>query len=297
MKPVCAVTVPYPGVLEWLRHGHAVGLWDLRVLDGRDLEVPPCEWVLLGAWHPSYQAIVDAVHANGGRVAVAWSSSATEMDNALVEVHATQRLVRDGAIDAWLCLNLDLVAHFPDAMWLPAPVALEDAPPSQPRSGVGFYAPATPKKNALTQLLAVRDLQRTRKAVLHTNLHPYRDVMLGYGMDFVLEEWVDRPAHLARLARREACLAASHAESFCYGAADACMAGTPVVGSPTIEWLPPDWQVTNPNSPNDVKGVLYRVLTQPLHDPRSIVAAVADRNNRQAAATIQRLLQYPRRSR
>lgn len=303
--------MPYPGVRQWLEHGHRENLWNYVLIkdEGANIEIPECEWVILGAWHPFYQQLVPHLKKAGVKIAVAWSSSATEMEHAPSEIEAVNWLLQqDGLVDAWLALQPDLAPLFPNGIHLPAPVHLEARVTVPEQRGIGFYAPATLKKNIFAQLLAIRGLQRdplfavdAEKSVdvtLYHNLASHKPIMDAFGVRNVLEPWVEsREEHLKRVASRHLHMAASHAESFCYGAMDACMMGVPVVGSPTIAWLPPTWRTLNPNSPQAIQDTAQWLLsaggTRLLNldvKARSVAEATAAKNNEAAAKAIEQLL-------
>ena len=293
---ICAVTVPYPGVRQWLEHGYKENLWDYVLLQDQSVVVGMgYEWIMFGAWNPAYNPIAAKAKAAGVKVAVAWSSSATEMEHAPVEIDAVMDLQRRGIVDAWLCLQPDMAGYFPNGRHLPAPVHLDPEPhQDEEPSGIGFYAPATLKKNIFPQLLAIQRVQELHPYMdltLKTNLAPYKGVMEAYGIKHELQDWAPRDEHLARLSKCRMHMCASHAESFCYGAADAMMMGVPVVGSPTIDWLPDAWKTSNPNSPKAILEVMERHLSG-YANPRFWINDVAWRNNAAASNTIRDLLAF-----
>lgn len=301
-QPICAVTVPFPGVEQWLGHGADEGLWDLLVLkDGENRPPDGAEMLLLGAWHPAYAAVIDWAQAQGKRVAVAWSSSAGETDDAQVEVgYALEiaRAARDGRISAVGCLHPDLVPHFPHGFYLPAPVHLPEAPPPGPRSGLAMYCPSTQKKNVLAQLMAAAAFQRSEPAdgsrVLRTNVHGFDAAIRWLGLRAEWEPWMPRPDLLARLASSRVALCASRAESWCYGAVDAMSQGAYVVGSPAVRCVPGGWRVADPNSPREIArriDDLWRRAESHPQAPRRWIESLAARQNEMAKAAVDRLLE------
>lgn len=296
---ICAVSAPFPGVTQWLEHGRREKLWDLRILgDSDSIELPECEWYLFGAWHQSYMPIIDLLKANKRKVAIAWSSSAVEMDFQQVEILyaiALQGEATRDKIDAWACLNADMAEFFPNGMHLPAPIHVEPHTGNGIRGGLAFYAPSTMKKNVFPQLLAAKRFQNDDPSAedryLRTNLENYNPIFEGYGIKHRLEPWLESHAnHLQRLSQAKVALAAGHGESWSYATVDALSVGTPVVGSPTIPWLPDAWRCKNPNSPLDILGVLRRVWEDPGIEPREWLIRVAREQNEAARVAIERLL-------
>lgn len=292
---VCAVTVSYPGVLEWLRHGHEEGLWDLVVLDQPNQGIPTdCEYVIFGGLHAGYAAIMRESKRIGVKVAVAWASSPAEMEQAPIELKLIHDYKASGLVDAWLTLNPGLAEHFPNGRHLAAPIHLEPQPREQPRHGIGFYAPATLKKNAWTQFYAVKAVQAVaHEAVLYTNLEALGGVLQEIGVNHVVEPWAERSKHLERLASRRMALCASWSESWCYGAVDAMMMGTPVVASPALPWVPANWRVENPNDPLEIAACIRDLYEVPPQGIRAWLEVVAARNNEAARRTVRELLQNP----
>lgn len=310
-KRVCAITVPYPGVVQWLTHGYDEGLWDLRLLEsGKSVEVPEADLYLLGAWSPAYVGVVQRLRAMQpqAKIAVAWSSSPGEMDGAQIEIVYSLALTSKNSdapipimpqIDAWATLHPDMVHHFPNSVHLPAPIHLEEARTKYPAGeGVGFFAPNTPKKNVFTQLLAVRRFQQKyaelgdEATLLHTNLNDYKPIIDGYGIHARYYDWLPRAEFLKVLGQRRIVMCASTYESWSYLCVDAMMQNVPVVGSPTIPWLPEEWKA-EPNSPEsivDTMGAIWEHRQAYASFPRLKLEAVAERQNQAAKEAVERLL-------
>lgn len=300
-KKVCALTVPYPGVRQWLEHGHRERLWDLRVIDtNQPLEVPDAELYLLGAWSNAYLGIIDRIRKQDPkkRFAVAWSSSPGEMGTTHIEIAYALSISRNGKdaprIDAWACLHPDLVPHFPNAIHLPGPIHIETdrSIPFTKRTGVFFFAPATTKKNIFPQLLAVKRFQDQKPGDpdrrLYTNLADYAPIMKGYGIDYEIVPWLDRAEFMQRISHARLAMISSIYESHSYAAVDFMSQGVPVVGSPTIPWLPKAW-MAEPNSPESMVRVMTQLWDDPRPHPRLHLEAVASNKNREARLAVERL--------
>lgn len=294
-KEVVAI-VPecYPGVLEWFRHGNEVGLWDLVVVgEGPVALRDDADVYLFGAWHPAYEDVVKALKAAGKYVAVGWSSSPGEMDLAPVEFEHLVRLLRGDLkpiVDEVLCLHAGL-AEALGVGHLPAPVAVPDVRALPSCGDIGLFAPETAKKNAFAQVMAAKIVQREWHAALRTNMAGHARLARSLGVNTILEPWLPRNEHLARLGRLEVALAAGFAESWCYGAVDALSQGVPVVHGPSMGWLPQCWRVEDVNDPARVAQAIDAALAgRDYVDPRGILERVAVRQNEAASVAVKRLL-------
>ena len=87
-------------------------------------------------------------------------------------------------------------------------------------------------------------------------------------------------------------LQVSATESFNYVALDHTSQGIPVVGSPAITHLPPEWQA-NPDDPTDIAACLQRVIAEYSRACEKAVGAarkIINDNNRCIIETAQRFL-------
>lgn len=307
------ITVGFPGVRRWLENGAAEGLWGLTLLeDQQRAEVPPAEAYGVGAWHMAYVPVYEQVRSMGVPFGVAWSSSPQESDTNRGQIELLYLLAltskpKDPTMpmtpstgptprpDWWACLDQNLAAVLPNAIHLPGPIHLETLPDRTKEDWIGFFVPPTEKKAIFSQLLAVRAFQRTHPSCrLQTNLAPYQQVMDWLGLNYTLHPWLPRDEYLEVVGKCRVVLHASIAEAFGYGAVDALMAGTPVMGSPTLPWLPPQWCVVNPNDPTGIAATLEAMYGPGYYvaDPREFVAAKARINNSAARVAVEAILTH-----
>lgn len=308
-RSACAISVDFPGVRQWLSHGEREGLWDLVVL-GDNFEIPAADAYLFGAWNDAYGSLVERLRlaVPEAQIHVAWSSSAYEMETAPPEILTHMGFLGKRPmpkVDGFACLNPDMVDHWPNAWHLPAPIHLDPQDPKVltgygegERSGLALFAPTMLKKNLYSQMLAVRSFQRAfpdkpKDVILHTNLEPYRPVMDALGIRYVLHPWLPRDKYLAVLASCKASLCVSVGESWSYFCVDSLSVNTPVIGSPTIGWLPPYYRVSNPNSPRTIQEALERVWSDAPKDlRRTILEPLAARQNAAARQAIEARFDY-----
>lgn len=310
------LTARYPGVQRWLESGRDEGLWDVTVVNDAP-ETPPSAGpprpegdvvAVAGMWSGAYyNTVLDSLD-EGLPLGLAWSSSPHESDTERTRAElsfllacigdgvATQRRAEETK-RYWkpqfiACLHPAMAETLPGGVHLPAPIHVEAVPTATREDWVGFFVPPTEKKAIFSQLLAVKMFQRDHPNTrLVTNLKPYAPVITSLGIRAILCDWVDRGQLLALLSRCRVALHASLAESFGYGAVDAMMAGTPVVGSPALGWLPAEWRARDANDPLAVASVLEELWSGHTGDPRRYVRLVAERNNQAARAAVASILE------
>jgi len=156
-------------------------------------------------------------------------------------------------------------------VYSPAELALEPAPEKLPGFHIGLFGAFRPLKNgvgmAFAAALAARRLDE--KVTLHINgtrmeCGAPRDVAIiteictRTGIEVVRHGWLDHEPFKLLAGSMRVVLAASFSETYNYVAADAVTAGTPVIGSDAIFWLPPAWRV-NPDSTE----ALAQAMVQP----------------------------------
>ena len=232
------ITMPFPGVRRVGEEGAKLGLWELVLLEGGRVAIPPADLYILGAYHPVYQAQILGALA-GQRVGVCWTSSAAEMElNAPVEFDYLQKVLADPRIAFVWFGDPGLAQVFDQKAWYyPYPLDFRPQPPADKRDVLTLFCPDKPSKNIFTQLLAVAIIQQKRpELVLHTNVGDLRG--LEKRLNVVQHPWLPRPEYDQLLAAARLNLAVSHAETMCYQAAEAVMLGTPSLMSPAVPWAP-----------------------------------------------------------
>lgn len=294
------VSMPFPGVTEYLRHGKALGLWEATILGKEREEVPPADAYGVGAWCQEYGVVHDEVRKRGASFGVAWTSSPQESDasRSQVELLYLMALTSERSPyrpDWFMCLHPALARFLPNGFYVPAPISIEPVKVVPKEDRIAFFSPGTEKKAIFSQLLAVREFQRERPTfILDTNLASYEQVMKWLGIQYELRPWMPRSELLERLAACKLALHASLAESFGYGAVDALMAGTPVVGSPALYWLPDHWKVVDANDPGAIVSQMRQAcdIESRTEDASSLLESIADRQNASAKLAVGRLAEF-----
>jgi hypothetical protein len=137
---------------------------------------------------------------------------------------------------------------------------------------VGIFGALRPFKNAVGQTCALAMAARAsaRPLVLHTNgtrvemavnndLVNMREICRRSGFRLEVHGWLDYAEFISLAARMHVALQVSFTETFNYVAADCIAAGTPVVGSPAIRFLPDAWKV----NPDDTAAMAAAILDAP----------------------------------
>ena len=294
------VTMPFPGVVEYLRHGKAVGLWDMTVLGSERVEVAPADAYGVGAWCQEYGAVHDEVRKRGASFGVAWTSSPQESDASRTQVELLYLMALTSEKspyrpDWFMCLHPALAEVLPGGFHVPAPICMEEVKVVPKEDRIAFYSPGTEKKAVFSQLLAVKAFQKERpEFILDTNLASYEKLMQWLGIRYELRSWMPRGELLERLAACRFAMHASLAESFGYGAVDAMMAGTPVVGSPALQWLPRSWCARDANDPASILSQMRHACDSEVmeSDAKAIIDSIAGSQNYQAKEAAARLHEY-----
>ena len=143
------------------------------------------------------------------------------------------------------------------------------------------------RERELRVLLGLREPHDRRAEALRAYAASYglRYEPLAWG---TLDEWHQR-------LRREISLVlqCSYSETFNYVTLDAASCGRPFVASYAIEHTPAAWKVTDPNNAAEIAKVLRFILDNYREErakARLLAEKIAQRQNRQYAATIRRLL-------
>ncbi len=138
---------------------------------------------------------------------------------------------------------------------------------THPKTGhlnVGCFGAIRPLKNQLIQAFAaVRYAESIRRQLVfhmngtrpeqggENNLRTISELMKTSGNTLQLHGWLEHEDFLDLVIQMDICLQVSFTESFNIVAADTVSAGTPLVGSGAIRWLPVGSQA-DPNSTSDI---------------------------------------------
>jgi hypothetical protein len=161
-----------------------------------------------------------------------------------------------------------------------------------------MFGALRPFKNAIGQTcaLAMAAAASGRPLVLHVNgtrvemgsaneLAQIRELCQRAGLRLEVHGWLDHAAFVTLAARMHVALQVSFTETFNYVAADCVAAGTPVVGSPAIRFLPATWQV----NPDDAEAIATAILDAPNWDVAIGQRALDDWNRWASAKLLQEL--------
>jgi len=253
-EKIVAISVGFPGVVRALKHGRDLKLWDLVVLSEQPVHIPRADAYILGAWHKSYSQLLKELPENS-RIGILWTSSAGEMDLEQVEISYLAKIIDNERIDCVLFSTEALANSFKKGVFFPYPIVIRIplTKKQEKQEIITLFCPPTFKKNVLNQLLAVKELQKTREIKLHTNLLPYKKIMKWLGLNFELHNWLPEKEYYSLLSRSKCNLGVSWAESFNYQVLEAALCNTFSVVSPSVWWYPEkDLMVLNPNNPLEI---------------------------------------------
>ncbi|MCX6907749.1 MAG: hypothetical protein NTY01_06870 [Verrucomicrobia bacterium] len=176
-------------------------------------------------------------------------------------------------------------------------------PPSSPAEfHIGLFGAFRPLKNvvgmataaALATQTILNDAADPRAVVVHINgsrveMGANQDkanveqICRRAGAGLVAHGWMDHDAFKALAATMDVCLCASFHDTYNYVAADCVTAGAPVVGSPSVYWLPRAQQV----NPDSTAALAAAILKAPLWSRLIQLDALEDFN----ATAVRRLLE------
>lgn len=199
-----------------------------------------------------------------------------------------------------------------------APRELRDAAEVEPRKparnqmiNVGVFGACRPIKNVVGMIVAVAGFAAEmrevgRSVTVHCNMRTemgsandsdiIADICNRAGMTLAKRAWFDHIDFKRTLATMDVCMAASFSETYSYVAADSVTAGTPVIGSTAIPWLPSMYQV-NPDNTEEMTNALIEhprisVATQlralqefDAHASKTLLSTLAEFGVKPAAST------------
>lgn len=183
-------------------------------------------------------------------------------------------------------------------VYSPDEVAASPAPRKLPGFHVGLFGAYRPLKNAVGMACAVASAARRLGAPVTLHVNGTRaefgaaqdatvigEICRRAGVGLIHEGWLDHEPFKRLAGSMSVCLQASFSETYNYVAADCVTAGSPVVGSDAIYWLPRPWRV-NPDSP---EAIAAAILSSRHWDPAAGRRALAQDNARSLAGLTQTL--------
>jgi hypothetical protein len=265
-KNLVTITLPFPGVLSYLRNLSKVVGSTCLVLGEDQIALSKDQITLFGAWHPIYRTIIDRIPNKKG---VLWTSSGGEMDFTpnsvevlyLNEIH---KLLDEGIIDFILFTDPHLAEAFEGDKTLYIPCPVEILPPPQNKEkidGISFFQPAKITKNIYNNLLAVKLVQKELSLKLYTNLKPYEEVIKGLGIDYEMYDWLPREEYFDLISRMKVNLAAFWCgEYFNYQVTESALLGTESVVSKNADYYPLNYsKVQNLDDPVEIARKIKQV--------------------------------------
>lgn len=239
---------------------------------------PRC--LILGAWTPAYEPILQALHSSPTRLAFYWTSSAGQVDISQ-EAPILADLLQDTRFAHRLFSSQELARSLPtylQARFLPvtlAPAALAArvAPPvpkNERPTLTLFCSPSeVRRKNVLNSLLAVNQLEHPPRLLLNglSTAPGYDRLLEALGLEFEDLGQMPEEDFQQAIAGADLGLQVSFADSFNQVAAQHLLAGVPVLGSamlPVLDALSPELRlplvVTEADSPTLWAGRLRELL-------------------------------------
>lgn len=227
-KIIAVCPVEYPGVNAVFRHGAALGLWEHINLK---TELPKNDFVILGAWHPSYEEYLDKHQCT-----VYLTSTFAQMEFSHNQIEITnqgtiQKLLQDNRIKAvlsgWQDTSDFLTEYFPArSFYCPYPFS-EEFITSQvlqveksKEKEIGIFLPFAPRKNILNQILAASS----------SGLKTYTNLPFDSLKNIHKVEWLSEMNLYTFISKVTMTLHCTFTESFCYSTAESLVLGTiPIV--------------------------------------------------------------------
>ncbi len=136
--------------------------------------------------------------------------------------------------------------------------------PDPERQGISLFCPWTPRKNILTQLAAVKIVQKDfPDSVLYgNNMNVYTPIAQRMGVSFVDCGWMKDDVYYQMIQKVKVGLQVFLSESFCFTAFDHMILGTPVIASACLDWLPDQLKVKNSDDPVEIADKIIKVRNE-----------------------------------
>ncbi len=232
----------FVGASRVLRELKSLGMSDFVWLDELQFPVKDYDICILAAWHPSYNMLLDQIHAEKW---IVWTSPFLQSELTNVEIQFLDYILRNDQIEkVWIgdktCAKV--LEDNPKTFHCPYPLNIESIQPYwkyvEKENYIGIFLPfRNPQKNILTQLGAIKLLQKDFPDLeLHTNgMTPTQQRFAQtLGINYIDHGWLPEKNYF-RLIQQ--CKVISHvtlSESFAYSVFDAMYLKTPVIVSKTI---------------------------------------------------------------
>jgi len=129
------------------------------------------------------------------------------------------------------------------------------------KPGVTLFCPWSLRKNILTQLAAMKIAQKDAPELLlyGNNMGAYAKVAERMGVSYVDCGWMKPETYFTKIQEVHAGLQVFLSESFAYTALDHILLDTPVLGSPSIDWLPQQLKVANIDDPVEIADRIIKL--------------------------------------
>jgi hypothetical protein len=240
--------------------------------------------VILGGWSTHYEPIVRHFRRRGPFWAVYWTSSAGQMEMA-GEMEPYLRVLDDERIGAILYADAHLASSalaalkpsdvFPVCvMPMPKPLSAKMRRTRKRRSVLSLFCSAreAPRKNVLTTLLALADLEQD--FVLHLNglarQPPYERLLERLRIPHRDFGWMERDCYDRAVAQVDVGLQVSLSESHNQVVTDHALRGIPVIASemvPALRRISPSLRerlvVHNPDDAHELREKIEYLLARP----------------------------------
>lgn len=283
------VNAGFPGVGAIGRHGEKEGFWKQVYVDER---IPQDGDVyVFGAFSPVYRNVAASLPSDAAK-GFLFSSSVGEVDLEPIEREYLRFIIQWRDIEFVWFGDLSMGELFNKGFYAPYPVSLEVLEEAsrgvEPRElrgnpAVTLLNPSTAKKNALNQIMAVKFLEKKGfSPVLHTVMEQYVPLLKLFGVDYERHDWLEGEDYWSVLKGSDLNLCVSWAETFSYQSLEAVYAGTPILGSSTVDWLPDRFKCYVPNNPVQVAERMQDILEEEERLGHSFLETLAEKRNIEA---------------
>lgn len=228
----------FVGVASIFRHGEKEGLWKFIPIQ-KILKDPP-DILILGAWYPGYELLIDCLPKT--TKIVIWITSAVaqiemtpiELDyinimSSLLEYKKIAAIFYSGTgVDDFFIDKKRIFHAFYPLSTIKMFNSQKMYSIKKPRSAA-LFLPAHFRKNIYNQTFALKSLVRE-----HFTTHSNVNIGLPNQTNFRFHNWLKESDYLALLSESMVSMHCTWTESFSYGAAESIINGTIPIISPTI---------------------------------------------------------------
>jgi hypothetical protein len=277
----------FPGVTRVFKELENAGVSTHIPMEGNKVIVPQTDVLILGAWTPLYDHLIEAFKSKDVILGVLWTSTVTQTDMSVVEVNYINHvydLLKQGKIDfIWFgskewtkVYDDDRVYHMPYPI-TPVDLIKREKIGNDKVKNVSLFCPSHPRKNIMNQLSALKMVNNYYNTKLHTNtMTPeYIDFSNKIGLTYNSVAWMPAEEYRRLVASMDAGLQVSHngVESFNYVVIDHLQQNVPVVMSKSIyknyldivgeAWIEKYMCVDDPTDIMEIAETVCRVLENP----------------------------------